>query len=106
MALRNMPLRRAQRYLENVKRRKKSCRSFAIMEELDEKHNVSNGTPPKVAGPRSRLSSFSTLLKNAESNAEYKGLDVDHLVVDHIVVQRAAKCDDEPTVLMDGSIVC
>ncbi|KAK6048469.1 hypothetical protein COOONC_14026, partial [Cooperia oncophora] len=28
---------------------------------------------------------------NAESNAEYKGLDVDHLVVDHIVVQRAAK---------------
>ncbi|CAD6186232.1 unnamed protein product [Caenorhabditis auriculariae] len=31
------------------------------------------------------------LLKNAESNAEYKGLDVDHLVVDHINVQRAAK---------------
>ena len=29
--------------------------------------------------------------RNAESNAEYKGLDVDHLVVDHITVQRAAK---------------
>merc|ERR1739838_180816 len=31
------------------------------------------------------------LLKNAESNAEYKGLDADHLVVDHIRVNRAPK---------------
>merc|ERR1712226_1094539 len=31
------------------------------------------------------------MLKNAESNAEYKGLDPDHLVVDHIQVNRAAK---------------
>lgn len=31
------------------------------------------------------------LLRNAESNAEYKGLDTDHLRVDHIAVQRAAK---------------
>lgn len=29
--------------------------------------------------------------RNAESNAEYKGLDTDHLVVEHIQVQRAAK---------------
>lgn len=31
------------------------------------------------------------MLKNAESNAEYKGLDADHLVVDHIQVNRAPK---------------
>lgn len=31
------------------------------------------------------------LLRNAESNAEYKGLDTDHLVIEHISVQRAAK---------------
>ena len=31
------------------------------------------------------------LLKNAESNAEYKGLDVDHLVVEHIMVNQAPK---------------
>ena len=31
------------------------------------------------------------LLKNAESNAEYKGLDADHLVIDHIQVNRAPK---------------
>ncbi len=29
--------------------------------------------------------------RNAESNAEYKGLDTDHLVIEHIQVQRAAK---------------
>lgn len=29
--------------------------------------------------------------RNAESNAEVKGLDIDHLVVEHILVQRAAK---------------
>merc|ERR1712108_118778 len=31
------------------------------------------------------------LLKNAESNAEYKGLDPDHLVIEHIQVNRATK---------------
>merc|ERR1712055_334422 len=31
------------------------------------------------------------MLKNAESNAEYKGLDADHLVIDHIQVNRAPK---------------
>merc|ERR1712179_661878 len=29
--------------------------------------------------------------KNAESNAEYKGLDADHLVIEHIQVNRAPK---------------
>ncbi len=31
------------------------------------------------------------MLKNAESNAELKGLDVDSLVIDHIQVNAAAK---------------
>ena len=31
------------------------------------------------------------MFRNAESNAEYKGLDTDHLVIEHIQVQRAAK---------------
>merc|ERR1712126_531735 len=45
---------------------------------------------PKVGGLLSLLNSCSTC-SNAESNAEYKGLDPDHLVVDHIQVNRAAK---------------
>ena len=28
------------------------------------------------------------MLKNAESNAEYKGLDADHLIIDHIQVRK------------------
>merc|ERR1711872_465106 len=32
-----------------------------------------------------------SMLKNAESNAEVKGLDIDSLVIDHIQVNRAAK---------------
>merc|ERR1711953_492612 len=31
------------------------------------------------------------MLKNAESNAEYKGLDADHLIIEHIQVNRASK---------------
>merc|ERR1712172_215996 len=31
------------------------------------------------------------MLKNAESNAEYKGLDADHLIIEHIQVNRAAR---------------
>ena len=31
------------------------------------------------------------LLKNAESNAEFKGLDTDHLVIDHVQVNAAPK---------------
>jgi large subunit ribosomal protein L17e len=33
------------------------------------------------------------LLKNAESNADLKGLDVDHLVIDHIQVQQSSSQD-------------
>merc|ERR1712203_1217521 len=31
------------------------------------------------------------LLRNSESNAEYKGLDTENLIVDHIQVNRAPK---------------
>merc|ERR1712115_46075 len=42
-------------------------------------------------GGLSSLPSLLHLLKNAESNAEYKGLDADHLVIEHIQVNRAPK---------------
>lgn len=43
--------------------------------------------PPQI--PRWPVKSAEFLLhmlKNAESNAEYKGLDADHLIIDHIQV--------------------
>merc|ERR1739847_217627 len=44
------------------------------------------------------------MLKNAESNAEVKGLDVDALVIDHIQVNAAPSKEDVPTELMVVSI--
>lgn len=38
-----------------------------------------------------RCSMMAFIFRNAESNAEYKGLDTDHLLIEHIQVQRAAK---------------
>ena len=33
------------------------------------------------------------MLKYAESNAEYKGLDADHLIIEHIQVCRLETCN-------------
>ena len=41
--------------------------------------------------PKKSCEHLLQLLRNAEANADFKGLDVDHLVVDHILVNRAAK---------------
>merc|ERR1711864_28582 len=49
-------------------------------------HGTSQGRWPKKSAEF-----LLHLLKNAESNAEFKGLDVDQLVVDHIQVNRAPK---------------
>merc|ERR1712061_576576 len=42
-------------------------------------------------GPKKSCEFLLNLLKNAESNAECKGLDGDRLVIDHIQVNRAPK---------------
>ncbi|EPQ10242.1 60S ribosomal protein L17 [Myotis brandtii] len=42
------------------------------------------------------------VLKNAESNAERKGSDVDYLVIEHIQVNKAAKMRAERTELTAG----
>merc|ERR1712211_146073 len=49
-------------------------------------HGTSQGRWPKKS-----CEFLLDLLKNAESNAEYKGLDPDHLVIEHIQVNRAPK---------------
>merc|ERR1712130_621435 len=48
--------------------------------------------PPEIALELLMAAEFLLhMLKNAESNAEYKGLDADHLIIEHIQVNRAAK---------------
>merc|ERR1712131_436342 len=90
-AIKKMPLSRATRYLKNVIAQKEIIPFRRFM------GGVGRHAQAKVHGtsqgrwPVKSAEFLLHMLKNAESNAEYKGLDPDHLVVDHIQVNRAAK---------------
>merc|ERR1712212_689630 len=90
-AIKKMPLHRATRYLKNVIVQKEIIPFRRFM------GGVGRHAQAKVHGtsqgrwPVKSAEFLLHLLKNAESNAEYKGLDADHLVIDHIQVNRAPK---------------
>merc|ERR1711931_523927 len=90
-AIKKMPLNRAVKYLKNVVQHKEIIPFRRFM------GGVGRHAQAKVHGtsqgrwPQKSAEFLLHLLKNAESNAEYKGLDADHLVVDHIQVNRAPK---------------
>merc|ERR1712073_272871 len=90
-AIKKMPLHRATAYLKDVIEQKEIIPFRRFM------GGVGRHAPAKVHGtsqgrwPKKSAEFLLHLLKNAESNAEYKGLDADHLVVDHIQVNRAPK---------------
>merc|ERR1712038_1742080 len=90
-AIKKMPLHRATRYLKNVIAQKEIIPFRRFMGGVGRHaqakvHGTSQGRWPKKSAEF-----LLHLLKNAESNAEYKGLDADHLVIDHIQVNRAPK---------------
>lgn len=86
MAIRKLPLRRAVRYLKNVTEQKE-CIPFRRFNG-----GVGRCAQAKQFGttqgrwPKKSAEFLLQLLRNAESNADYKGLDVDRLVIDHIQV--------------------
>merc|ERR1712189_175322 len=87
--LSKMPLGRALRFLKNVIQ-KKECVPFRVFNG-----GVGRCAQAKAWGlsqgrwPEKSARFLLDLLKNAESNAQYKGLEVYHLVIEHIGVQRA-----------------
>nr|ACO13139.1 60S ribosomal protein L17 [Lepeophtheirus salmonis] len=88
-AIKKMPLHRATTYLKNVINQKEIIPFRRFMGGIGRHaqakvHGTSQGRWPKKSAEF-----LLHLLKNAESNAEFKGLDVDHLVIDHIQVNRA-----------------
>merc|ERR1712112_291956 len=90
-AIKKMPLNRATTYLKNVIAQNEIIPFRRFMGGIGRHaqakvHGTSQGRWPKKSAEF-----LLHLLKNAESNAEYKGLDADHLVVDHIQVNRAPK---------------
>ena len=60
--------------------------------ELVGVHRSNSGAGHRVCGPDRVLNGILLhLLKNAESKAELKGLDVDSLLTEHIQVNKAPK---------------
>ncbi|RLM61812.1 60S ribosomal protein L17 [Panicum miliaceum] len=91
-ALRKLPLAKAKRYLEDVMAHKQAipfrryCGGVGRTAQAKSRHSNGQGRWP-VKSARFILD----LLKNAESNADVKGLDVDNLYVSHIQVNQAQK---------------
>ncbi|KAL6177624.1 hypothetical protein ACLB2K_049149 [Fragaria x ananassa] len=91
-ALRKMPLVKAKRYLEDVLVHKQAIPftrfSRGVGRTAQAKNRHSNG---QGRWPVKSAKFILDLLKNAESNAEVKGLDVDSLFISHIQVNQARK---------------
>jgi large subunit ribosomal protein L17e len=91
MVLKGMPLKKAQRFLEDVKEHKQ-CVPF-----LRFNGGVGRCAQAKAWGatqgrwPKKSAEFLLSLLKNAESNAEAKGLNMEKVVIKHIQVNQAPK---------------
>merc|ERR1712080_439141 len=91
-AIKAMPLNRATKYLKNVIAQKEIIPFRRFMGGVG-RHAQANQVHGTAQGrwPVKSAEFLLHMLKNAESNAEYKGLDADHLIIEHIQVNRAAK---------------
>ena len=90
-AIKRMTLRRATRYLKNVIDKKEIVPFKRYNGGIGRKAQAKAFKVSQGRWPKKSAEIILELLKNAESNADIKGLDVDHLVIDHIQVNRAPK---------------
>ncbi|KAF7490941.1 60S ribosomal protein L17 [Sarcoptes scabiei] len=91
-AIKKMPLKRAQRYLKNVIAKQEIVPFRRFNGGVGRKAQV-KAWPMATQGrwPKKSAEFLLQLLRNAESNADFKGLDVERLVIEHIMVNRAPK---------------
>merc|ERR1712150_463698 len=90
-AIKKMPLHRATRYLKNVITQKEIIPFRWFMGGVGRHAQANVHGTAQGRWPIKSAEFLLHLLKNAESNAEYKGLDTDHLAIEHIQVNRAPK---------------
>ena len=89
-AIKGMHIRKATKYLKDVTL-KKQCVPFCQYNGgVGRCAQAQQWSGNRVDGPKS-AEFLLHMLKNAESNAELKGLDVDSLVIEHIQVNKAPK---------------
>jgi len=90
-ALKKMSLKKAKKYLEDVLAHKQAI-PFRFFNGCIGRHAQAKMTgATQCRWPTKSCTFLLHLLKNAESNAEVKGLDVDALELFHIQVNRAQK---------------
>ncbi|KFD51116.1 hypothetical protein M514_08016 [Trichuris suis] len=89
--IRNMTLRRAVTYLKNVIAKKEIVPFRRFKGGVGRKAQCKQWKWTQGRWPKKSAEFLLQLLRNAESNAEFKGLDTDRLVISHIAVQAAAK---------------
>lgn len=90
-ALKRMTLRRATRYLKNVVIKKEIIPFKRFNGGVGRKAQAQVFKVTQGRWPKKSAEILLELLKNAEANADVKGLDADRLVIDHIQVNRAPK---------------
>jgi len=90
-AIKKMSLKKAKKYLEDVMAKKQAI-PFRFFNGCIGRHAQAKMTgATQCRWPTKSCQFLLHLLKNAESNAEVKGLDVDTLEIFHIQVNRAQK---------------
>ncbi|KAL5005245.1 hypothetical protein ScPMuIL_018701 [Solemya velum] len=90
-AVKHMHLRRAIRYLKNVKAKKEIVPFRRFNGGVGRHAQAKQFKCTQGRWPTKSAEFLLQLLRNAESNAEYKGLDTDHLAIEHIQVNQAPK---------------
>merc|ERR1711972_1056609 len=86
-----MPLHRATKYLKNVVAKKEIIPFRRFMGGVGRHAQAAVHGTAAGRWPLKSAQYLLDMLKNAESNAEFKGLDTDHLVIEHIQVNHAPK---------------
>ncbi len=92
-AIKGRALKNAQAYLENVTQFKEAI-PFTKYTGGIGRHSIGKkykAAGDKVSWPIKATRTFIDLLKNIESNAETKGLEVDKLVITHVNCNQAPK---------------
>jgi large subunit ribosomal protein L22 len=84
-AIRGMPLAKAKTYLEDVQELKAPVKYFRYVRKVSHRKGIGPGQyPVKAAG------AVLQVIKSAEANAEYKGLDPEKMFVAHAAMQKSA----------------
>eukprot|EP01064_Diplonema_japonicum_P007784 TRINITY_DN1541_c0_g1_i1.p1 TRINITY_DN1541_c0_g1~~TRINITY_DN1541_c0_g1_i1.p1 ORF type:complete len:189 (+),score=33.72 TRINITY_DN1541_c0_g1_i1:61-627(+) len=89
--LRGMPMKKAQKYLEDVMEHKRCIPYIRFSHAAGRTPQAKEFGLTQGRWPRKSVELVQNLLKNAESNAEQKGLEVSDLAISHAHVNRAQK---------------